>query len=100
MTVRTLDFAAGELFVALQMPLAMLTGEFEFTHASFRFGCAGMMWESLSYCNRREFSFGARVCDPQRFRFINVLRLAEPRSEDFSSRFFHDEHFLTHRFGF
>jgi hypothetical protein len=58
-----LNFPSGELFVALQMLLAVRAGEFELAHASFRLGCAAMMRQSFSYCNRREFSrFWNAVC--------------------------------------
>jgi len=35
MAVGALDFAAGELFVALQMLLALRAGEFELIHKAF-----------------------------------------------------------------
>lgn len=38
MATRTLDLAAGKLFVTLQVLLAMGAGEFEFAHGAFRFG--------------------------------------------------------------
>jgi hypothetical protein len=40
---RTLDLAAGKLFVALQMLLALGAREFEFAHGTFRFEFRWMM---------------------------------------------------------